>query len=156
MTSHIFSRHWRMTSKVRKRTSRNTKKWKFNTNIFNTVGKLIFVVFVCRLIHEIKNPTNNELLEAVWHWYYMLFIYQTGYIMWHSLIRLDSVFLKKPMVKSVIYLLFSYQTGYIMWHSRHRIYIPLRCASGNIEPKPGMSHYTCIGCLMKENTVLNF
>jgi hypothetical protein len=85
MTSHIFLRHWRMTSKVRKRTSRKTKKWKFNTNIFNTVG--FFVVFMCRLIHEIKNPTNNELLEAVWHWYYMLFIYQTGYIMWHSRLR---------------------------------------------------------------------
>jgi hypothetical protein len=28
MTWHIFWRHWRMTSKVRKRTSRNTKKWK--------------------------------------------------------------------------------------------------------------------------------
>ena len=27
-TWHIFWRHWRMTSKVRKRTSRNTKKWK--------------------------------------------------------------------------------------------------------------------------------
>jgi hypothetical protein len=49
--------------------------------------------------------------------------------------------LKKPMVKSVIYLLFSYQTGYIMWHSRLRIYIPFGCASVNIEPKPGMSHY---------------
>ena len=28
MTWHIFWRHWRMTLKVRKRTSRNTKKWK--------------------------------------------------------------------------------------------------------------------------------
>jgi hypothetical protein len=28
MTWHIFWRHWRMTSKVRKRTSRKTKKWK--------------------------------------------------------------------------------------------------------------------------------
>jgi hypothetical protein len=28
MTWHIFWRHWRMTSKVRKRKSRNTKKWK--------------------------------------------------------------------------------------------------------------------------------
>ena len=28
MTWHIFWRHWRMTSKVRERTSRNTKKWK--------------------------------------------------------------------------------------------------------------------------------
>jgi hypothetical protein len=25
----------------------------------------IFVVFVGRLIHEIKNPTNNEIWEAV-------------------------------------------------------------------------------------------
>ena len=28
MTWHIFWRHWKMTSKVRKRISRNTKKWK--------------------------------------------------------------------------------------------------------------------------------
>jgi hypothetical protein len=28
MTCRIFRRHWRMTSKVRKRTSWNTKKWK--------------------------------------------------------------------------------------------------------------------------------
>jgi hypothetical protein len=27
---------------------------------------LIFVVFVGRLIHEIKNPMNNETWEAVW------------------------------------------------------------------------------------------
>jgi hypothetical protein len=75
---------------------------------------------------------------------------------------------------------FSYQTGYIMWHSRLMLYIPFGCASGNINPKPGMSHYTffvsldvrfpylwrhssmtskyvsrhisCMGCLMKENT----
>jgi hypothetical protein len=25
----------------------------------------IIVVFVCKLIHEIKNPTNNETWEAV-------------------------------------------------------------------------------------------
>jgi hypothetical protein len=36
MTWHIFWRHWRMTSKVRKRTSRNTKIK--DTNIFNMVG----------------------------------------------------------------------------------------------------------------------
>ena len=59
---------------------------------------------------------------------------------------------KKPMVKSVIYLLFSYQTGYIMWHSRLRIYIPFGCTSGNIEPKPGMSHY--IPCLIAEYHVI--
>jgi hypothetical protein len=29
----------------------------------------IFVVIVGRLIHEIKNPANNETWEAVWHWY---------------------------------------------------------------------------------------
>jgi hypothetical protein len=28
-----------------------------------------FVVFVGRLIHEIKNPTNNETWESVWHRY---------------------------------------------------------------------------------------
>jgi hypothetical protein len=43
---------------------------------------------------------------------------------------------------------FSYQTGYIMWHSRLMIYIPFGCASGNIDPKPGMSHY--IPCLIAE------
>ena len=32
-------------------------------------GVPIFVVFVGRLIHEIKNPTNNETWEAVWHRY---------------------------------------------------------------------------------------
>jgi hypothetical protein len=32
-------------------------------------GVPIFVVFVGRLIHEIKNPTNNETCEAVWHRY---------------------------------------------------------------------------------------
>jgi hypothetical protein len=58
-----------MTSKERKRTSRNTKKWKLKTQIY--------------------------------------------------LIRLESVFEKKTMVKSVIYLLFSYQTGYIMWRVFH-------------------------------------
>jgi hypothetical protein len=43
MTWHIFWRHWRMTSKVRKRTSRNTKKGKIkDTNIFNTVGVCIW------------------------------------------------------------------------------------------------------------------
>jgi hypothetical protein len=48
----------------------------------------------------------------------------------------------------LIYLLFSYQTGYIMWHSRIMLYIPFGCASGNIDPKPGMSHY--IPCLIAE------
>ena len=43
--------------------------------------------------------------------------------LYDSLVRL---YLTKKMVKSVIYLLFSYQTG---------------AASGNIEHKPGMSHY---------------
>jgi hypothetical protein len=33
--------------------------------ICNTVKSLLFVVFVGRLIHEIKNPTNNETWEAV-------------------------------------------------------------------------------------------
>jgi hypothetical protein len=32
-------------------------------------GVPIFVVFEGRLIHEIKNPTNNEIWEAVWHRY---------------------------------------------------------------------------------------
>jgi hypothetical protein len=32
-------------------------------------GVPIFVVFVGRLIHEIKNPMNNETWEAVWHRY---------------------------------------------------------------------------------------
>jgi hypothetical protein len=43
-------------------------------------------------------------------------------------------------------LLFSYQTGYIMWHSRLMLYIPF--GSGNIDHKPGMSHY--ISCLIAE------
>jgi hypothetical protein len=34
MMWHIFWRHWRMTSKERKRTSRNTKKWKLKTQIY--------------------------------------------------------------------------------------------------------------------------
>jgi hypothetical protein len=58
------------------------------------------------------------------------------------------LYLIKTMVKSVIYLLLNYQTGYIMWHSRLMIYIPFGCASGNIDPKPGMSHY--IPCLIAE------
>jgi hypothetical protein len=53
---------------------------------------------------------------------------------------LNKLFNKK-MVKSVIYMLFSYQTVYIMWHSRLMLYIPFGCASGNIDHKPGMSHY---------------
>jgi hypothetical protein len=28
-------------------------------------GVPIFLVFMCKLIHEIKNPTNNETWEAV-------------------------------------------------------------------------------------------
>jgi hypothetical protein len=36
----------------------------------------------------------------------------------------------------------------IMWHSRLMIYIPFGCASGNIDPKPGISHY--IPCLIAE------
>jgi hypothetical protein len=34
----------------------------------------IFVVFVGRLIHEVKNPTNNETWEAARH-QYMMFEY---------------------------------------------------------------------------------
>jgi hypothetical protein len=34
----------------------------------------IFVVFVDRLIHEIKNPTNNEIREAVWHRYIAMLV----------------------------------------------------------------------------------
>jgi hypothetical protein len=132
---------------------------------------------------------------------YLLFSYQTGYIMWHSRLMMyipfgcalgnidpkpgmshyipcldvesfqgstfclfvmvqpwnigvcwiDQVFVTELTVViffAVIYLLFSYQTWYIMWHSRLRIYIPFGCASGNIDPKPGMSHY--IPCLIAE------
>ena len=61
------------------------------------------------------------------------------------------LYLKKK-VKSVIYLLFSYQTGYIMWHSRLTMYISFGCASGNIDPKPGMSHY--IPCLIAEEHII--
>jgi hypothetical protein len=50
--------------------------------------------------------------------------------------------------RSLYYMLFSYQTGYIMWHSRLMIYIPWGAAEGNIEHKPGMSHY--IPCLIAE------
>jgi hypothetical protein len=66
----------------------------------------------------------------------------------YKLYKYNSCIYKKTMVKSVIYLLFSYQTGYIMWHSRLMIYIPFGCASRNIDPKPGMSHY--IPCLIAE------
>jgi hypothetical protein len=142
-----------------------------------------------------KNTTSLKCLLL----YYMLFSYQTGYIMWHSRLMIyipwgasegniehkpgmshyipclkenknkqtkrkqtkkklkkikkkfirqfGSVFNKK-MVKSVIVLLFSYQTGYIMWHSRLMLYILFGCASGNIDHKPGMSHY--IPCLIAE------
>jgi hypothetical protein len=41
----------------------------------------------------------------------------------------------------VYYMLSSYQTGYILWHSRLKIYIPWGAAEGNIDHKPGMSHY---------------
>jgi hypothetical protein len=55
------------------------------------------------------------------------------------------------MVKSVIYLLFSYQTGYIQTGYIDRVYnVTLYTlsdsAEGNIEHKPGMSHY--IPCLI--------
>jgi hypothetical protein len=30
-------------------------------------------IFVARLIHEIKNPTNNETWEAVWYWYIAIY-----------------------------------------------------------------------------------
>jgi hypothetical protein len=60
------------------------------------------------------------------------------------------LYLKKK-VKSVIYLLFSYQTGlYNVTFPAYDVYlyIPFGCASGNIDPKPGMSHY--IPCLIAE------
>jgi hypothetical protein len=77
---------------------------------------------------------------------------QTNKNKWKKFLKMcirqfGSVFNEK-MVKSVIYLLFSYQTGYIMWHSRLMLYIPFGCASGNIDHKPGMSHY--IPCLIAE------
>jgi hypothetical protein len=83
----------------------------------------------------------------------MLFSYQTRYIMqgiWEGGSAGTSAWgleshegacesLKDPIAWA--YLLFSYQTGYITWHSRLRIYIPLGGASGNIDPKSGMSHH---------------
>ena len=35
-------------------------------------GVPIFVIFVGRLIREIKNPTNSETCEAVWHRYLVM------------------------------------------------------------------------------------
>jgi hypothetical protein len=64
------------------------------------------------------------------------------------------------VAKSIIYLLFSYQTGYIMWHSRLRIYNPWGAYICNMELSSPLiqskSLDPCMGCLMKENTVLNF
>jgi hypothetical protein len=40
----------------------DSDEWKLWKNLF-------LVVFVGRLIHEIKNPMNNETWEAVWHRY---------------------------------------------------------------------------------------
>jgi hypothetical protein len=85
---------------------------------------------------------------------YLLFSYQTGYIMWHSRLKMYISFIydyiqaikfPRTIYIYIYYMLFSYQTGYIMWHSRLRIYIPLGAAEGNIHLKPGMSHY--IPCL---------
>ena len=73
MTWHIFWRHWRMMSKVRKRTStleirkHENKRYKY---IFNTVG-------IC--IWEKKTMVKSVI--------YLLFSYHTGYIMWHSRLR---------------------------------------------------------------------
>ena len=67
MTWHIFWRHWRIMSKVQKRTSKKYEKMKIkDTNIFNTVGVCIW-----------KKTMVKSLI-------YLLFSYQTGYIMWHS------------------------------------------------------------------------
>jgi hypothetical protein len=38
---------------------------KYEKKNCNTVKSLLFMVFVGRLIHEIKNSTNNETWEAV-------------------------------------------------------------------------------------------
>jgi hypothetical protein len=93
-------------------------------------------------IHEIWRDTYFDVIEE-WRQRY-----GNGHLEIRKIKMKDSwmLYLKKTMVKSVIYLLFSYQTGYIMWHSQLMIYIPFGYASGNIDPKPGMSHY--IPCLI--------
>jgi hypothetical protein len=70
VTRHIFWRHWRMTSKVRKRTSRNTKKLKLKTQIY-----LIWL----ESVFEKKTMVKSVI--------YLLFSYQTGCIMWHSRLK---------------------------------------------------------------------
>jgi hypothetical protein len=70
MTWHIFWRHWRMTSNVRKETSRNKKMKIKDANLFNTVGFCI-----------LKKTMVTSVI-------YLLFSYQTGYIMWHSRLRI--------------------------------------------------------------------
>ena len=99
---------------------------------------------ICR-VNLVRNSVMNEewtgkylrqvehIRGHLWHIYYMLFSYQTGYIMWHSRLR--------------IYIPWG-AAEYIMWHSRLRIYIPWGAAEGNIYHKPGMSHY--IPCLIAE------
>ena len=104
--------------------------------------------FMRHPIHEIWRDTYFDVIEE-WRQRYgngHLEIRKIKINRQIYLIQLDVVFKKK--FKSVIYLLFSYQTGYIMWHSRLTMYIPFGCASGNIDPKPGMSHY--IPCLIAE------
>ena len=71
MTQHIFWRHWRMTSKVRKghlEIRKNVNKR--HKYIFNTVGICIW--------------KNKIMVKSV---IYLLFSYHTGYIMWHSRLR---------------------------------------------------------------------
>jgi hypothetical protein len=75
------------------------------------------------------------LTNLTWQDNYIDTLIIPGYIMWHSRLR---IYIPEG----------SYHTGYIMWHFRLRIYIPVGCASGNIEPKPEMSHY--IPCLIAD------
>ena len=101
MTWHIFWRHWRMTSKVRKQTSRDTK----NENERRKYLIQLDVVF-----------KKKTMVKSI---IYMLFSYQTGYIMWHSRLR---IYIPWGAAKGNI----CYQTGYIMWHSRLMIIYFLR------------------------------
>jgi hypothetical protein len=99
-------------------------------NLFNTVGCCIYkktmVKFVIYLLFSYH--VSSYFMYRVSHEgkYCTKFLNQYSFIC--------SKFYKLYKYK------FSYQTGYIMWHSRLTIYIPFGCASGNIDPKPGMSH----------------
>jgi hypothetical protein len=90
-------------------------KVKVTVTINIIVYRLIIYIDGCILwcTHFLFNLFFEELYMHLKYEYYMLFSYQTGYIMWHSRLRV-----------------------YIPWAAAEG-----NCASGNIYHKPGMSHY---------------